>query len=653
MASRLFSLIIGIDQYKSGDVWDLTSCVDDAMNIKRWLMNDLNVPRSHICLLLDEKASKRSIEDKFMSHLVSNPAIEPGDALLIYFAGHGSSVVAPDGWCNNDALHTQMLCTYDHGTKGKNCRVSGITDWSMHAMLANLCEAKGDNITLILDCCFSPARSRINTITRRSTRWTPTTKVTSDDLYAGLWPGALGRKLPHDGYGFYQKSPTTHVTLLACSQGERAMEDKEGGHFTVAFLKAKNSMPFHRTSYGQLASQLSAVQETTQHAVCVGRNWKRPIFGGAPFVSDARYVSAVRSEKHIRIDAGAIHGIVEGTVFSMHEHNYLGSLNPVLATLHAFEVHPTWCLARSKFPLQHVLDAGWARITQWNNKAPFRVHLKKTCSSFMQWWKLRSKLPSRSHVGQTIGGLSIQRVGRASQAHISVKPHDQHMSIERRDTIAENGPPVIHVPTNDPSADARAIDAAARFHLHLHRKNSLGPLRDDVSMKLFRLDEDTWTTVGDDLLQDGKATVTHEKGAIFAVSLDNKSDVDLWPYLFWMDTNGYVISPVYHPHPFSLKPPLPGKSQLLIGTGTAGSEALSFHLDDGVAANTGFLKLFLSNTYVPMNIVEQGPSPVVNPAGANRDSVTQFGSEETVTPTHLVKEMWDSITSCVTIVRRQ
>ncbi|KAI0066044.1 hypothetical protein BV25DRAFT_1490016 [Artomyces pyxidatus] len=650
MAARVFALIIGIDQYKSGQIWNLTSCVDDALNVKRWLMDDLHVPRDQICVLLDEKASKRAIEDKFISHLVSNSAIESGDAMIVYFAGHGSSQSAPDGWCNNNSLHVEMICPYDHTTRVKEGRVAGITDWSIHAMLAELSEAKGDNITLILDCCFSPTRTRLNARSRRSTRWTPTTKLDGDDLYAGLWRGALSRKIPCDGRGFYQKTTRSHVTILACNPGERAMEEKDGGRLTVALLAAKDVVPLHRTSYGQLMRDLS-IQCEGQHPVCVGQHRDRVVFGGAPFIPDGQYVSTMRQEKHLRIEAGAIHGIVEGSEFSLHEHNVRGSLNPILATLQVFEVHPTWSLARPRNQLARANDAGWARITRWNNRKPFHVHLKKTCSSFIQWWRLRQMLPPRMQEGATTGGFKIVRVEKASEADISVKTWDHRLSIERHDTlITKNCPPIVYVPTIDSAADASAIDAAARFHLHLHRKNSLFPLRDQISMDLCRLDEESWRMVGPNLLEKGQATLSHEDGTLYAVSLENKSELDLWPYLFWMDSTGYVISSVYQPAP-NASAPLPAKSKFMIGTGDVGSEALSFRLNDSEATNSGFLKLFLSTSYAPMNIVEQGPLTVATPV---REAIAPI-PEDTPLPSPTSptsRELWDSMIACITIVRK-
>ena len=648
MASSVFALIIGIDQYKSSKVWNLSSCVDDAFKLRRWLMNDLNVPRDHICMLIDGKATKGAIEDTFMSHLVNNPSIQTGDSIIIYFAGHGSSSIAPEGWHNGNPLHVEMLCPHDHGTRVRGGRVAGLTDWSVHAMLGELSEAKGDNITLILDCCFSPARNRSRASVRPNTRWTPSSaNLTSDDLYGGLWRGALGRKVTSEGHGFYQKAIGSHVTILACGQGEGAVEDKEGGRFTIAFLEAKDAKPFHRTSYDQLVGCL-AIHGGGQHPVCLGENRNRILFGGTPFTPDTRYVEAVLSDRDVRIAAGAIHGVVEGTEFSMHEYNVHGALNPVLATLQVSAVYPTWCLSRVKSRSQIPIKEGWARVARWNNRTPFKIHLKRTCLSLKRWWDLRRKLPGRLQQESTPGGCCIIKVAKAKQAHISVRSCTKCLSIERHDTlISDNCPQTVTVETHKPLDDVKAIDAAANFHLHLHRQNSKVPLHERVAMGLHRLDSESWLPVEENLLEGGKATLVHDDSSVYAVSLHNGADVDLWPYLFWMDATGYAIRPVYLPDPAAVNPPLLRGAKMIIGTGIVGSEALAFALNDGEPYNSGFLKLFLSTAYAPMNLVEQG-SPTSVPRTLLDVSPPAGAGKLEATPS---KDLWDTMLACVTVVR--
>jgi len=240
------------------------------------------------------------------------------------------------------------------------------------------------------------------------------------------------------------------------------------------------------------------------------------------------------------------------------------------------------------------------------------------------------------------------RVAKAKQAHISLRSRPNCLSIERHDTlICDNCPQTITVKTRQHLDDVKVIDAAANFHLHLHRMNPTVPLHKKVVMGLHRLDSESWSPIEENLLEDGKVTLTHDDNLIYAVSLQNRADLDLWPYLFWMDATGYAIRPVYLPDPAATTPPLPRGSKMTIGTGTVGSEALAFGLHDGEPYNSGFLKLSLSTAYAPMNLVEQG-----SPTSAQRPLLDVFPSaivgKSEITPP---KELWDTMMACVTVVR--
>ena len=642
----IFSLkiILGVDQYKTGDIWDHESCVDDAQSIKRWLTHDLHVPREQICLLTDSQATKRAIEDKFMDHLVNNPVIEKGDAILLYFAGHGGSIPSPRGWYNDGMKDVEVLCPYDHDSKNPEGRVAGISDRSFHAMLRDLADAKGDNITVILDCCFSSGGAR----ERRNTRYTPTKKAVSDDLYSGLWRSALARTSPgNPPRGFARVDSNTHVLLAAARPGECAFAGKGGGLFTRALLSVKDREPIHELTCVEFLELIEEEMEGHKPIV-VGRNKDRLLFNGVPFETDPRFVPIdMHDSDHLRIDAGAIHGIVEGTEFTMHAHNYTGSPNPGLASYLATEVHPTWCLARTKSQSKPRVFKGWARVTRWNNRVPFRVHLRRSLFSIFRRCRLRRALPlqssSHSSINQSKTGVNIVRVKNSAHADVSVSLRKREMIVERHDSmIAGNCRRIIHLPSTDSGADLRAIEAAARFHLHLHRKNPERPMLGLVTMELYRLDPASWTRVSGNLLVDGRAQIVDdEKQSVYAVVLHNYSDHDLWPYLVSMDSAGYSISMVYHPDPSESQPPLRKHSHMVIGSGTLDSEALSFTLADGADTGASFLKLFVSSEFTPMSFIEQ-------------DSLTPAPSHAThkAADTKSSSELWDSVVACVNVVRR-
>ncbi|KAI0339805.1 hypothetical protein BDW22DRAFT_1360822 [Trametopsis cervina] len=643
MASRVFALIIGIDEYKSGNVWNLESCVDDAQNIRRWLTNGLHVPRNQVCLLINSQATKRAIEDNFMSHLVNNADIDKDDAIIIYFAGHGSSVHSPRGWYNDGMKAVDVLCPYDHDCKSAEGRVAGISDRSFHAMLRDLAQVKGNNITVILDCCFSAHSSDRE---RRHVRWTPTTKAAPDDLYKGLWTSALAGSSIDTVRGFARTGCDTHIVLAASQPGASAFEGKGGGLFTRALLSVKDAVPLHSLMYDEFLYLVEEAMEGHKPAL-VGPHKDRILFDGVPFVPDGRFVPVESyGQDKLRIDAGAIHGVVEGTELTLHDHNYNGSINPSLASYSAIEVHPTWCIARRKSQSKAAQDKfNWARVTKWNNRVPFRVHLHRSFFNFFRRCRLRRALDSKTARNASKEGVNIVRVKSATHADMSLTLKKNELLVERYDAmLAANSRRIIHLPSTESRSDVKVVDAAARFHLHLHRKNPSRPLLGLVTMELYRLDNETWTRVSGNLLVDGKAQITDdEKDSVYSVVLHNYSDRDLWPYLVSMDSSGYSISMVYHPDPSNPQAPLKKHSHMIIGSGALDSEALSFTLADGAPMGAAFLKLFVSSEFTPMSFIEQGVPPSAT-IKQNRPS------EEKKSPNEK-GEMWDTVLACISVVR--
>lgn len=55
--------------------------------------------------------------------------------------------------------------------------------------------------------------------------------------------------------------------------------------------------------------------------------------------------------------------------------------------------------------------------------------------------------------------------------------------------------------------------------------------------------------------------------------------------------------------------------QFAIGYGSAGDDALQFSLDESLDSECGFLKLFVSNVYIDLTVVEQ-----ISPFSNNRES---------------------------------
>jgi hypothetical protein len=140
---RLFALIIGINVYQDGKIPNLKGAVPDAEAIRKFICDELDVPDSQMTILLDSQATRSAIIGAFQ-HLAVNPAIQRGDPILIFYAGHGSVATAPVNWKTEDGK-IQMLVPVDCGIKD----IHGIPDKTIGSLITKIADNKGDNIVCV------------------------------------------------------------------------------------------------------------------------------------------------------------------------------------------------------------------------------------------------------------------------------------------------------------------------------------------------------------------------------------------------------------------------------------------------------------------------------------------------------------------------
>jgi Caspase domain len=144
--SRIFGLIISIDRYISHEIPDLQGCKRDAQSIMDFLSNRFHVPSHHLMCLADEKATRSAILKGFQSHLIENSNIQSGDAIIVFYAGHGSRTAAPEGWVA-DGNKIETICPHDERTLDRNgVEILGIPDRTIDGLLRRVASTKGDNI---------------------------------------------------------------------------------------------------------------------------------------------------------------------------------------------------------------------------------------------------------------------------------------------------------------------------------------------------------------------------------------------------------------------------------------------------------------------------------------------------------------------------
>lgn len=205
-------------QYKSPEIPNLGGCVTDVTSVKSYLVDCLRVPPAHIRTLTNGSATRQAILNDFREHLIQNDAITNNDAMLFYFAGHGSQATAPEGWTTDDRK-METICPHDK-TIGEDEQptIFGILDRTLWALLNELAIAKRTtNITAILDCCHSGSGTRGEL---GDPRGYDHSVVIPADLDREIWGDHLTERhiqatIPS---GFRCGNTSSHVLLAACRQ---------------------------------------------------------------------------------------------------------------------------------------------------------------------------------------------------------------------------------------------------------------------------------------------------------------------------------------------------------------------------------------------------------------------------------------------------
>ncbi|PBK98368.1 hypothetical protein ARMGADRAFT_1075223 [Armillaria gallica] len=148
-APSLFVLAIGIGEYLSNGIRNLSGAVADADAVNKFSQKTLRVPKSQTKNLRNEEATRVTIEME-INNLGNSTAIK-SDPILI-FAEHGAETNAPA-----PTEKIQMLVPHDFIPSGldDSKQGQGVLDVRLTHLLADLAAKKLDNITVILDCCHS------------------------------------------------------------------------------------------------------------------------------------------------------------------------------------------------------------------------------------------------------------------------------------------------------------------------------------------------------------------------------------------------------------------------------------------------------------------------------------------------------------------
>ncbi|KAK0472115.1 caspase domain-containing protein [Armillaria luteobubalina] len=261
--SRLYAVLIGINAYES---YPLRGCVSDALAVRKYLTDDLHVPKERIrclfgpgsdCQVNSSIPSRNNIIATLLD-LVQDPHIQPGDGIIIYFSGHGTSYQcshchdsiftgeAPERACLKSLCPIEALCPIDRDTRDNdNDPLPDISDREFNAILTHIYRAKGNRITVILDCCHNANLNR-SMIDEGARALPPLPRTSFDRMLHSADQNMRRFPLYHSILNEdWLPNMDSHVVLAACGEYQLTTERREGsgihGVFTQSLLRTLRS----------------------------------------------------------------------------------------------------------------------------------------------------------------------------------------------------------------------------------------------------------------------------------------------------------------------------------------------------------------------------------------------------------------------------
>ena len=158
---RKLALLVGINTYPKNERFNnLKGCVTDVDLQEALLIHRFKFNKNDICRLTSDKTRDRpptrgNILDAFENHLIKQA--KPGDVVVFHFSGHGSRLaeIDPIQQCRNINFNSTLVPA-DLGKNGVAQDIMGRTLFLLMSLL------KTDNVTAVLDSCFSGGGTRGN-----------------------------------------------------------------------------------------------------------------------------------------------------------------------------------------------------------------------------------------------------------------------------------------------------------------------------------------------------------------------------------------------------------------------------------------------------------------------------------------------------------
>jgi hypothetical protein len=288
---------------------------------------------------------------------------------------------------------------------------------------------------------------------------------------------------------------------------------------------------------------------------CGGTNTEKTILDGGWTEPVTSFVLQLKDGVY-RVAAGRIHGVTEGTEFTVYANSSDGDALGVLActavTAHNAVLAPTNGLPN--LPLAIPPQGARAVIIAWKN-AESVLKLFSNDSGALAYQLEQASPPPLTHFRlECVADISVADV------LVSTDPTSGDVLLETTDPLFREFDHVHRLAVPDDKL-ATVLTHLAQFRYHLLRQGAQGQERfrdiesagifgkegnEVIEMRMYRVEAELWLNASFDtkrnFMSARRATITASHTEKYGVELVSNSDYALFPYLFAFDLSDYSVT---------------------------------------------------------------------------------------------------------------
>ena len=157
---RKLALLVGINAYPNTNGFGaLNGCLTDVELQRHLLIHRFGFNSKDIRTLTDKQATRQGILEAFEDHLIKQA--KPGDVVVFHYSGHGSRVTDPDS-DNADKLNSTFVPVDAFFPTGYPNSGGVVQDIMGHTLFLLMSAVQSENLTVVLDSCYSGGGTRGN-----------------------------------------------------------------------------------------------------------------------------------------------------------------------------------------------------------------------------------------------------------------------------------------------------------------------------------------------------------------------------------------------------------------------------------------------------------------------------------------------------------